>query len=138
MALDWRGQSFAGPVVINKRLVDGDAVELDIRLPGYERWHRTIDCVSVGPGGRGALVGQQASGFEAFALVFTLLSVDGPAYRNSRSLAPVARSTVDGKVSGLEPLGVESLHAAIKGCGEDADCAGERRSDPDSLALGQP
>ena len=46
---------------------------------------------------------------------------------------------LDGRCQSIRfrALGVESLQAAIKGCGEDAVCAGERPSHPDPPAPGQ-
>jgi hypothetical protein len=62
--------------VVDQRAVEG-GVEFDIRIPGNDLSTGKIDHRSSGFGGQGALVGTHVGPYEAFALGFTLVSVDG-------------------------------------------------------------
>lgn len=77
IALDWHGQGTIGAKVIKKRDVAGPGVEFDIYFPTNKPGHRSINYVSSGKGGFGALLDADVRDYEAFALNFTLVSIDG-------------------------------------------------------------
>ena len=77
--LDWHGQATSRARVLTKRVAGKSGVEFDIHFASNEPGNRAIDYVSSGSGGRGRLIGSDMSSFEAFALKFTLVSVDGVA-----------------------------------------------------------
>lgn len=106
-SLDWDGRAPSRPKVLNQRAFGDSGVVFDIRFPGNERWHRSIDYVSSGSGGRMTLVGLDAGAYETLALKFTLVSIDGAVgatLPQELVVGAVIGPTKDGKLSGYEPL----------------------------------
>ena len=77
--LDWHGKTASRARVLTKRVAGNSAVEFDIHFASNQPGNRSIEYVSSGSGGRGSLIGFDVGSFEAFALKFTLVSVDGVA-----------------------------------------------------------
>ncbi len=105
--LDWNGQQSSRAKVVNKRIVGDSAVEIDIHFPSNRPGNRSIDYVSSGAGGRGSLVGLDVREYKAFALRFTLVSIDGATGSDmTRELAvgAVIGPTAEGKLSGYTPI----------------------------------
>ncbi len=75
MALDWNGREVERSMILDKRIV-GTGVELDIRFPGNSPGLCSIDHTSSGAAGRRVLVGLAVGKYEAFALKFSLISVN--------------------------------------------------------------
>jgi hypothetical protein len=75
--LDWHSPNRAGARVKGKRLVAGPGVEFDIYFPSNSPGSNSLDFVSSGEGGIGSLVGADIRGYEAFALKFTMVSING-------------------------------------------------------------
>ncbi len=75
MALDWDGRAVERSMILDKRLA-GAGVELDIRFPGNTKSLCSIDYASSGAAGKRALVGIDVDRYEAFALQFSLISVN--------------------------------------------------------------
>ena len=75
--LDWDGTGASRAKVVGKRVVGDSAVEFDIHFPSNRPGNQALDYVSGGPGGRGRLISLDIRPFEAFALRFTLVSIDG-------------------------------------------------------------
>lgn len=75
--LDWNNPSRAGARITGKRVVSEQGVEFDIYFPSNSPGYRTVDYVSSGQGGMGVLVGAEIRGYETFALMFTLVSING-------------------------------------------------------------
>ncbi len=105
--LDWYGRLHTGTQVIKKRLVGRSGVEFDIYFPSNGAGHRSIKYVSSGEGGRGALVGVDVSDYTAFALKFTLVSIDaaaGPEITQSLVVGAVIGPTATGQHYAYEPV----------------------------------
>ncbi len=105
--LDWDGGIPSGARVVRKRLVQDSGVEFDIHFPSNEPGYNTIDYVSSGVGGQGALIGFEISDYKVFSLNFTLVSVDGATGSNlSQELivGALIGPTADGRLSGYTPV----------------------------------
>lgn len=115
MLLDWSGRGAGRSTVVDKRIV-GSGVEFDIRFPGGAGVP-SLDYISTGAAGQGALAGIDISRFQSLALKFTLISIDG---RNDPNLpVAIAAGAVigpagDGRLSACEPvmLGFSPEHVA--------------------------
>ena len=103
-ALDWHSPNRTGVRVRDKRIVPGGGVEFDIMFPDNEAGHRSLNFVSSGEGGRGALVGANIRGYETFALKITLVSID----RQSDPNMP--QKVVVGALIGLTATGKHSTY----------------------------
>ncbi|MBP7053195.1 MAG: hypothetical protein KBE65_19485 [Phycisphaerae bacterium] len=106
MALDWNGRLVERSMILDKRLV-GTGVELDIRFPGNSPRVCSIDHTSSGAAGRRALVGLDVGRYEAFALKFSLISVN--VRRDVNTPPEIAVGAVigpagDGRHSACEPI----------------------------------
>jgi hypothetical protein len=113
--LDWCGKLQTGAKVLKKRLVGGAGVEFDIYFPSNGPSNRSIKYVSSGRGGRGALVGVDIHEYTAFALKFTLISIDaaaGPDLAQELVVGAVIGPTATGQHYDYEPitLGFASEH----------------------------
>ncbi|MEN6578742.1 MAG: hypothetical protein ABFD90_20520 [Phycisphaerales bacterium] len=75
MALDWNGRAVERSMILDKRVV-GTGVELDIRFPGNTKALCSVDHTSSGAAGKRTLVGLDVGPYEAFALKFSLISVN--------------------------------------------------------------
>jgi hypothetical protein len=107
--------------VVARRVVEGVGVDFDIQFPGNRPGSRAIDYISSGSGGRGAMVGLDVAGYEAFALKFTLLSVDGATGSASPHEVVVGAlfgPTGDGRIFGYEPLSLSFGSKAKTGIAE--------------------
>jgi hypothetical protein len=105
--LDWCRPSLARPRVVDQRVLDEGGVEFDIRFPGNGPVARSIDYLSSGSGGHGALIGLDVEGYKTFALKFTLVAIDGeatPGLPQELEVGAVVGPTGDGQLSGYEPL----------------------------------
>jgi len=105
--LDWYGRLHTGAQVIKKRLVGRSGVEFDIYFPSNSAGHRSVKYVSSGEGGRGALVGVDVSEYTAFALKFTLISIDaaaGPDIPQLLVVGAVMGPTATGEHYAYEPV----------------------------------
>lgn len=105
--LDWCGKLQTGAKVFKKRLVGGGGVEFDIYFPGNGPGRRSIKYVSSGRGGRGALVGVDIHEYTAFALKFTLVSIDaaaGPDIPQSLVVGAVIGPTATGEHYAYDPV----------------------------------
>jgi hypothetical protein len=76
MLLDWHFGSYSSSTVINKTDVPGPGVEFTIRFPDNTSKNYSITYVSCKSGSDGLLTGIDINDFDAFALKFTLLSVN--------------------------------------------------------------
>jgi len=106
MALDWAGRAAGRAVIVQKRSV-GAGVEFDIRFPGAAAGVCTFDYTSSGAAGQGALAGLDVRAYQAFALKFTLVAVDGrsdPNFPLELTVGSVIGPPGDGKVSSYEPV----------------------------------
>jgi len=106
LALDWHSPHQRGARVMNKRPV-GTSVEFDIDFPSNSPGDTSLDFLSTGEGGRGDLVGGDISGFEAFALNLTLLSINGhsePEMKQKLVAGAVIGPTASGLVRTYEPV----------------------------------
>ncbi len=105
--LDWCGKLQTGAKVLKKRLVGGGGVEFDIYFPSNGASHRSVKCVSSGRGGRGALLGVDIHEYTAFALKFTLISIDaaaGPDMAQELVVGAVIGPTGTGRHYDYEPV----------------------------------
>ena len=96
-----------GAKVIRKRLVPSSGIEFDIHFPSNRPGYRSINYVSSGVGGLGALIGFDISGYKTFALKFTLVSIDGKTGSdiNQELVAgALIGPTVEGKLSDYTPF----------------------------------
>jgi len=75
--LDWHSPHRRGTRVEAKRIVAGSGVEFDIYFPPDIVGECHLNFVSSGEGARGHLIGANIKGYEAFALKFTLVSING-------------------------------------------------------------
>ena len=76
LSLDWHSLGRRGARVIEKKPA-GTGVEFVIDFPSNDPGNRSLEFVSGGEGGKGDLAGGDTSGFKAFALKFTLVSING-------------------------------------------------------------
>ena len=107
VALDWHSPNRAGVRVRDKRIVTGAGVEFDILFPDNEPGHRSLNFVSSGEGGLGALVGANIQGFETFALKVTLVSVNhqsDPEMQQKLIFGALIGLTATGRHSDYEPI----------------------------------
>ena len=105
--LDWDGGIPSGARVVRKRLVPDSGVEFDIHFPSNEPGYNTIDYVSSGVGGQGALVGSDVSEYKVFSLKFTLVSIDGATGSDMTQelvVGAVIGPTAEGRLSGYTPV----------------------------------
>jgi len=105
--LDWDGGIPTGARVVHKRLVSDSGVEFDIHFPSNEPGYNTIDYVSSGVGGQGALIGFDASDYKVLSLNFTLVSIDGatgPDLSQELVVGALIGPTADGRLSGYTPV----------------------------------
>ncbi len=105
--LDWCGKLQTGGKVLKKRLVGDAGVEFDIYFPSNRVSHRSVKYVSSGRGGRGALVGVDIHEYTAFALKFTLVSIDaaaGPEVPQELVVGAVIGPTATGQHYTYEPV----------------------------------
>jgi len=105
--LDWYGQATSRVRVLTKRVAGESGVEFDIHFASNEPGNRSIDYVSSGSGGRGHLIGFDISSFEAFALKFTLVSVDGVAGSEATqelAVGALIGPTAAGKLTEFTPV----------------------------------
>jgi len=78
VSLDWHSSNRTGARVMDKRVFSfSPVVEFDIYFPSNNPGSQSLDFVSSGEGGKGTLVGTDMRGYEAFALKFTLVSING-------------------------------------------------------------
>jgi len=78
VSLDWHSSNRTGARVMDKRVFSfSPVVEFDIYFPSNNPGSQSLDFVSSGEGGKGTLVGTDIRGYEAFALKFTLVSING-------------------------------------------------------------
>ncbi|OHB67450.1 MAG: hypothetical protein A2Y77_02590 [Planctomycetes bacterium RBG_13_62_9] len=106
MFLNWGGLDLGCPTVLDKRAVDA-GVEFDIRFPGTDIRARSIDYVSSRSGGQRTLVGLDVGRYKAFALKFTLVSVNGrsdPNLAQAIAVGALIGPAGDGRLSACEPL----------------------------------
>jgi len=106
-ALDWHSPNRAGARVTDKRVVTGGGVEYDILFPDNEVGHRSLNYISSGAGGGGALVGANIRGYETFALNITLVSIDrqsDPNMPQKLVVGALIGLTATGKHSTYEPF----------------------------------
>jgi hypothetical protein len=105
--LDWDGGIPVGARVVRKRLVSDSCVEFDIHFPSNEPGYNTIDYVSSGVGGQGALIGFETRDYKLFSLNFTLISIDGatgPDLSQELVVGALIGPTTDGRLSGYTPV----------------------------------
>lgn len=115
MSLDWAGRAAGRAVIVDRRVV-GAGVEFDIRFPGAAAGVCSFDYTSSGAAGQGALAGLDVRAYQAFALKFMLVAVDGqsdPNFPLELAVGSVIGPAGDGKVSSYEPvvLGLAPEHA---------------------------
>lgn len=76
MLLDWHFDRYSAAAVINKIDVPGPGVEFTIDFPDNTGKNNRVTYVSCKNGGEGSLTGIDVNDFNAFALKFTLVSVN--------------------------------------------------------------
>lgn len=106
MSLDWAGRTVGRAAIVEKRPV-GAGVEFDIRFPGSDAGNCSLDYVSSGSVGQGTLAGVDVSTYQAFALKFTLVAVNGLSDPNlplQLAAGAVIGPAGDGKMSSFEPV----------------------------------
>jgi hypothetical protein len=106
MALDWNGRAAGRAIIMDKRSV-GAGIELDIRFPGNAVGVSSIDYTSSGAAGQGTLAGLDVSAYQALALKFTLVSVNGqsdPNFPLELAVGSIIGPAGDGKLSSCEPV----------------------------------
>ena len=125
--LDWDGKIASRAKIVRKRITGDSAVEFDIHFPSNRPGNRSIDYVSGGSGGRGSLIGFDVGSFEAFALKFTLVSVDGVAgsdMAQELAVGALIGPTAAGKLSVFTPItlgGASGRTTAVSSTPVDAD-----------------
>jgi hypothetical protein len=115
MSLDWAGRAAGRAAIVDKR-VAGAGVEFDIRFPGNAAGVCSFDYTSSGSVGRGTLAGLDVSAYQALALKFTLVAVNGhsdPNFPLGLAAGAIIGPAGDGKLSACEPvvLGFAPEHA---------------------------
>ncbi len=114
MSLDWSGRAAGRSTIVDKRIV-GSGVEFDIRFSGGAGVS-SVDYTSSGAAGQGVLAGLDVSAYQAFALKFTLVSIDGrndPNFPVGIAAGAIIGPAGDGRLSACEPamLGFSPEHA---------------------------
>lgn len=110
--LDWHSPNLPGARVMRKRVVPGSGVEFDIYFPSNAPGYRSVNYVSSGEGGIGALVGVDIRDYEAFALAFTLVSINGqttPELKEKVEVGALIGPTATGKRSDSKPVALSLL-----------------------------
>lgn len=106
MSLDWAGRAAGRAMIVEKRPA-GSGVEFDIRFPGNASGVCSMDYISSGAVGKGALAGIDVSAYQAMALKFTLVSVNGqsdPNFPLELAAGAIIGPAGDGKLSACEPV----------------------------------
>lgn len=106
MLLDWGGRAAGRSTIVDKRPA-GAGVDFDIRFPGNAAGICSIDYVSTGAAGQGVLAGIDVSKYQALALKFTLLSINGqndPNHPLELAAGAVIGPAGDGKLSSCTPV----------------------------------
>ena len=106
LTLDWHSPHRRGARVMAQRAA-GSVVEFDISFPTNDAGNTSLNFVSSGEGGKGALVGGDTSGFKAFALKMTLVSING------QSESEMKQKLVAGAVIGPTGSGLVFTYAPI-------------------------
>jgi hypothetical protein len=107
ISLDWNNSNRMGARVTGKRVVPDSGVEFDVYFPSNGPGYRSVDFVSSGRGGLGTLVGIDIDGYESYALVFTLISINGltaPEMKEKVEVGAVIGLTSKGMYSDYKPL----------------------------------
>jgi hypothetical protein len=107
ISLDWNNSNRMGARVTAKRIVPDSGVEFDVFFPNNSPGYRSVDYVSSGRGGLGTMVGVDVSGYESYALVFTLVSING------QTGAELAEKVEVGAVIGLTSRGRYSEYEPV-------------------------
>jgi len=115
MSLDWAGRGIGRVAILDQRPV-GAGVEFDVRFPGSDVGICSLDYVSSGSAGQGILAHRDVSVYQAFALKFTLVAVNGltdPNFPLKLAAGAIIGPAGDGKMSSCEPvtLGLDPEHA---------------------------
>lgn len=76
MLLDWHFNRHSSAEVIQKTDVEGPGIEFDIYFPDTNSPNHSITYISCKNGGEGLLTGIDINDYDAFALKFTLISVN--------------------------------------------------------------
>jgi hypothetical protein len=110
LSLDWQSPDFADDRVrvTDKRIfMFSPAVEFDIYFPNNSPGNRSLNFVSSGEGGKGRLVGTYIRDYKAFALKFTLVSINGrsdPEMKQKLAAGALIGPTNKGQLSTYEPV----------------------------------
>ena len=108
VSLDWHSPNRNDTRVKDKRVfLFIPVVEFDIYFPSNSPGCRSLNFVSSGQGGKGTLVGADIRGYEAFALKFTLVSINGqsePELKQKLVAGAVIGPTSKGQLSTYEPV----------------------------------
>ncbi len=110
LSLDWQSPNFADDRVhvTDKRIfMFSPAVEFDIYFPNNSPGNRSLNFVSSGEGGKRSLVGTDIQDYEAFALKFTLVSINGqtePEMKQKLVAGALIGPTNKGQLSTYEPV----------------------------------
>jgi hypothetical protein len=108
VSLDWHSPNRTDTRVKDKRVfLFSPVVEFDIYFPSNSPGSRSLNFVSSGEGGKGSLVGADIRGYEAFALKFTLVSINGqsePELKQKLVVGAVIGPTSKGQLSTYEPV----------------------------------
>ncbi|MCK4435371.1 hypothetical protein KAU87_01015, partial [Candidatus Bathyarchaeota archaeon] len=108
VSLDWHSPHRTDARVVDKWLfLYSPVVEFDIYFPSNSPGSRSLNFVSSGEGGKGSLVGADIRGYEAFALKFTLVSING------QSEPELKQKLVVGAVIGLTSMGQLSTYEPV-------------------------
>ncbi len=108
VSLDWHSPNRTDTHVKDKRVfLFSPVVEFDIYFTSNSPGSRSLNFVSSGEGGKGSLVGADIRGYEAFALKFTLVSINGqsePELKQKLVVGAVIGPTSKGQLSTYEPV----------------------------------
>lgn len=117
VSLDWHSPNRTYTRVKDKRVfLFSPIVEFDIYFMSNSPGSRSLNFVSSGEGGKGSLVGANIHGYEAFALKFTLVSINGksePELKQKLVVGAVIGPTSTGRLCNYEPVKL-SLAASEK------------------------
>jgi len=105
--LDWHSPHRRGARVEAKRIVSDAGVEFDIYFPANIVGECPLNFVSSGEGARGVLIGADIKGYEAFALKFTLVSINGESQGDMKQklgVGAVIGPNATGQLSSCEPF----------------------------------
>lgn len=105
--LDWHSPHRRGTRVEAKRIVAGSGVEFDIYFPPNIVGGSALNFVSSGEGARGLLIGADIRGYEAFALKFTFVSINGESQGDMKqklAVGAVIGPNATGQLSSYEPF----------------------------------